>query len=456
MSQTNDTVIEDKIMVSILKEQGYSWGKDTSSYYNPQALYDALARYSPDKAVDVDMTTPEWKRAFAATYKVFAKPKYLNQLIPLYQPEQVYKALKVEKSSGLPAMTSKEDDFWYAYNRAEQVLLGTKAPSPCIALKRSQLGGKVRLVWGYPLEMTIIESRFARPLIATFLERTTTMAFGLSKFVLGGRVAKIDDSYGQTYGLDFSKFDSTVPANLIHAAFDILKTWFDGNDLDALGWDVIEDYFIHTPIVMMNGKCYFGKRHGVPSGSYFTQLIDSIVNTMLQFWLANLEHYSLSWEGFMVLGDDVIISIPREVSLHKLAKHAESIGMIIHPEKSVKRAHFLGATWIKGLPYRCTEEILKKMAYPENYRMYPAKEYLSRFWLAQQLMMQYAASYANVFPMLEKAYGTGNCGMVDESPHFILQAHGVQEWYREIVSGANQWIIEEPTPRRLLSARLMA
>lgn len=427
--------IVDKIMVAVLKEQGYSWEENTSSVYDPNALYDQLQRFSPENSVDVSTDSNSWKRAIAATFKVFAKPKSAPFLRALSSADDVWAALKPEKSSGLPLMTSKGDDFFYAMNRELQVKLGKKSPSPCIAYKRTQLGGKTRLVWGYPLEMTIMESRFARPLIKKFMSITTTMAFGQPKFVLGARVERINSSYGQTYGLDFSKFDSTVPNRLIHLAFSILGTWFSEEDKAKFGWSNIIKYFLYTPIVMPNMKLYRGKKSGVPSGSYFTQLVDSIVNTLVQFWLAEECGYSLNWEKFMVLGDDVIISIPHEIKLEKIAEKLKTIGMIMHPEKTKREAHFLGATWKKGIPYRDIHEIVQKMVYPENYRKYPSSDRYERRILALQLMHQYMASYANVTEMISGFYKTGNLGMIDESPPF-LKAHADVKWDRHHVDNA--------------------
>lgn len=429
--RSEEHTIVDKVMYSVLKEQGFSWSKNTSSKYDPQALFEALERYSPQHARNVNVNTPSWKRAISATYKIFAKRQNLNFLKALDTNEAIMKSLKLEKSSGLPAMSSKEDDFWYAINRAQQVVLGKKTPSPCVCYKRTQIGGKTRMVWGYPLEMTIVESRFAYPLIQLFLDLPTTMAFGQSKFILGSRVEAINQTYGQTYGLDFSKFDSSVPKKLIEVAFSILSTWFTKEQLAEYGWDKIIKYFIHTPIVMPNQKLYLGKKHGVPSGSFFTQLIDSIVNTMVQFWLSEEIGYSLSWEKLLVLGDDVLISIPREVKLEELSDKLSSIGMIMHPDKTKREAHFLGATWKKGIPYRDIKEVLQKMVYPENFRKYPSQDRYERRILAMMLIHQYAASYANVASMLTGFYLTNDMGMIDESPQF-MKSHADVEWKEEV------------------------
>lgn len=450
-----DKNIVDKIMVSILKQQGYSWPENTSSEYDPQALYDSLARYSPNNDVFIDVTTSSWKRAIAATFKIFAKSSYHPYLNPLYTADEMWSAIKPSKSSGLPMMEKKGDDFWYAMNREQQIREGLKVPSPCIANARTQLGGKTRLVWGYPLEMTLLESRFASRLIERYMEMITPMAAGISKFELGGRISSIEGAYGQTYGLDFSKFDSTVPRKLIEIVFSILATWYTEEDRKNLGWDAIVRYFIYTPIVMPNQKLYRGKKFGIPSGSYFTQLVGSITNCLIQFWLAEECGYSLNNEKFLVLGDDVILSIPKEVPLDSLKSKLEMIGMIMNPDKTRTDSHFLGAVWIRGIPYRETTELLQKMVYPENYRKYPSQNTVDRLWLGYQLIMQYSAAYANATQFLMNFFGTGNVDVVDQAP-IGVRAMTKSVWEEYQVS-ALEFIARDPNRvRHSLGARLMA
>ena len=401
---TREKTIVDGILDAVLTQQGFEIEENTSSYYDPKFIFEALARYSPSQSKRVDVNTPEMKRAIAATYKIYAKKKGMPFLKTLKTLTAIRNALKMDKSAGLPFMGKKEDSFFYAIDREKQVRDKIKKAAPCLAMTRTQLGGKVRLVWAFPFEMTIIESRFAWPLIQHFLTANTTMAFGLTKFELGGIIDNIDHSYGVTCGLDFSKFDSTISADLIYLAFQILGTWFTEEEKKEYGWDLIVDYFIHTPIVMPNGRVYFGKKHGVPSGSFFTQLVDSVVNTIVQFYMAARLGYSISKWKFKVLGDDVIISIPAEVSLDNYERVVkEELGLIMNADKTKRYAHFLGATWINGIPYREKGEILQKMKYPERYRVYPEKDKVGKFVCANQIMLQYCSAYANAVNLLPYA-----------------------------------------------------
>lgn len=388
--------IEDTILISILLEQGFRWERDTSSFYEVGALYEALERYSPSKSKRIDMECGHLKGAIRAAYKIMGKPENRQKLRALSTTSEIRKALKMEKSAGLPTLGKKEDNFYYCLNREEQVRKFKKAANACLAQTRTQLGGKIRLVWAYPMEMTIMEARFAAPLIDVFKSFETPMAIAMSTAKLGARVWAIDNLPGSTRALDFSKFDSTIPAALIYKAFDILGTWFSEEEKEQYGWSTVVNYFVHTPICMPNGKIYRGKRHGVPSGSYFTQLIDSVVNIIIQMYMARKLDYTLQAENFMVLGDDVIISIPTHVTTVEYSKVLlEAFGMIVHPDKTKEIAHFLGATWKNGLPYRPLDEVLQKMAYPEMSRIYTGKTFEERRLEAAYIILSYATQYVN-------------------------------------------------------------
>lgn len=99
---------------------------------------------------------------------------------------------------------------------------------------------------------------------------------------------------------DFSNFDSSINSRLISVAFDILRselnfaTYAGGaipykqSSLDTL-WDYIVKYFIHTPHRIGDDDTIRYKHHGVPSGSMFTNLIDTIVSRIILTYLHRVE-----------------------------------------------------------------------------------------------------------------------------------------------------------------------
>jgi hypothetical protein len=392
MSKANTRPVFDDFTAEILSQQGFSWEEDPRSIYDPQQLYTALNRYATQWTANEGLDS-SLEFGFRKAYKIFARPKAWKQLQVLSDSEVQTKALKLAKSAGLPTMKSKRDSLTYAFDREKQIRLGIKAPNPCVAYKRTQKGNKTRLVWGYPLEMTIMESRFARPLIQRMLWMETPMAFGMMKITMGAKIHRYCvEGKGTTVCLDYSKYDTTLSKTMIKQAFRILSTWFSDEDRVEFGWDTVVGYFIGTPIVMPDGHLYTGKDHGVPSGSYFTQMIDSIVNVALCYALSHKFKFKIAHDSLYVLGDDVIMNVVGEVNLGKWGEYLTSkYGLLLHGEEKteVGRAHFLGAYWDKGKPDVPIQELVNKATFPENFRDYGGQPHSG----AEGVLASYASNY---------------------------------------------------------------
>jgi hypothetical protein len=402
MSNPNPTGLFDEFVAEILEQQGFTWEESPRSVYDPQQLYTALERYATDWK-QFEYLDDAMRYGFRKAYAIFAKPKAEATLQPLTDSQVVSKALKLQKSSGLPLMTSKEKSLSYSFDREYQVRLGMKAPNPCVAYKRTQANNKTRLVWGYPLEMTIMESRFARPLINRFMRMQTPMAFGMTKCELGAKLHRYFQTQpGTTVCLDYSKYDSTLSATMIRQAFRILATWFEDADREALGWDTVVRYFINTPIVMPDGHLYKVKHHGVPSGSYFTQMIDSIVNVALCYALRFKFDLRFKPEALYVLGDDVIMQVRKNVDLKKWANYLSEYGLIIHDDEKtvVGQVHFLGAVWHNGKPDAQIEELVNKACFPESFRDYQGQPDTG----AMNVLRSYASSYLSGYRFIPMSF----------------------------------------------------
>lgn len=398
MSKPDPTGLFDDRVAEILEQQGFTVQEDPASVYDPQQLWTALQRFATD---DSQYWDRHLEYGFRKAWKIFSKPKEMDQLSPL-QDTSVVKALKLGKSSGLPLMKTKEQSLVYSFDREQQIRSSLKAPNPCVAYKRTQRGNKTRLVWGYPLEMTIMEARFARPLIDMFKQRSTPMAFAMTKCELGAKIeSHFDNVPGVTVCTDYSKFDSTIPAHFIRRAFKILETWFPKEDRKTLGWDIMVKYFITTPIVMPDGNLYTGKNHGVPSGSYFTQLVDSIVNVAICYALGSRFNFSFRRRSLFVLGDDSMLRVEGKFSVREWAAYVKQFGMCIHDDHKtvIGKNHFLGATWIKGKPDAPTDELSTKAGNPESYRHYDSQDREEPI----SVLRSYAASYLSAWQFIPNA-----------------------------------------------------
>nr|APG78297.1 RdRp [Hubei partiti-like virus 53] len=383
----------DGLTSAILRSQGYHVDGviDPANLYDPEQLYDGLARYA--KAQPGRKDEFQFLEAYNFVYSIFAKPKDEDYLKVLDDIDML-DALKMDKSAGIGLLGSKGANIVIGLRREQMVKKGQKAPNPCQAFARTQRGGKTRLVWGYPLEMTMMEARFARPLIDVFKKGTTPMTIGVPKYAVAAKISCNIKEKGNVYSLDFSKFDSSISEDLIRCAFSILKTWFSPEDRLEGAWGKIVNYFIYTPIVMPNGKLYHGKAKGVPSGSFFTQLVDSIVNLLAIKYATNVQNVDLAAGDILVLGDDSIFGTRKNLSMDKLKDDLAELGLTVNLEKSgINTYHYLGSYWRFGTPHNTRDEIAKRILCPERYRYHGRKSLSDKLDLAVELLENMTANW---------------------------------------------------------------
>lgn len=358
---------------SNLEEQGFQFdvARDNKSIYTPQGLWKGLAKYT--KVPKFNPVGQALDQAIALAKQSFGRKS--GTVEPLKLDEGLLKAIKQSKSSGAPSFTSKGEAFPVDLERAKRIQAGSRAFDPCVGYHRVQhgeSGPKVRLVWGYPLSATLLEAMFARPLISYFIGEDTShpMAFGRRRFEIAAMTQAISNS-GLKVGLDYSGFDSSIHPRLIDHAFDILKSHFDLDDVQEQTWDKIVWYFIHTTILMPDGYVY-KKHQGVPSGSYFTQMVDSIVNFIsVQYIAIRLTGQAIPSGRLFVLGDDSIFSAKEHVPIHRYKQLAAELGLVINTEKSevsnTRQFKFLGHVWDRGLVHRDASDIAKRLVFPEKF-----------------------------------------------------------------------------------------
>lgn len=420
MAHDNDHVIVDDNVKDALVAQGFNIKEEPRSIYHVEALFEALSAYAPGKIPEPTRGTM-YSAGISLARKCFAKPKdrpYL-EILP-FTPETIVKV--TSNPSGSAGITnygcSKAESQTRALERGLQTLLGVKQSEPCIAFKRTQAGKFGRLIWGYPYSETAIEGTVAFPLLEEFKRGHTPMAFAMATGVLGTKLRVASYHHEWAYSLDMSQFDATLSSGLIHNAFSILRTWFDPTAIEPVSgksvreiFDHIEHYFIHTTIVMPNGKIYIGKDHGVPSGSYFTQIVDSICNVIICGTISSRFELNVSRKEIFVLGDDLLFWTNRKMDLDLIAKFAaENLHVKLHgKEKSAiyhydEAIHYLGRDWYQGIPTLSEEEIISKMVYPESFRKY-SKDPRERKRQVHMLLLSYAAVYRNAwniaFPLID-------------------------------------------------------
>lgn len=384
MAQSPGGLVVDNSLRRLFEHQGFSFNTETDnrSIADIPELFVQLGRFAASRFNTLPEGDPLWQQAVDLTFKAFSPYDDQKKFKPLKMDELVIMdAIKMDKASSAPEFTKKGEAFVKDFARAKNLLSRLEnhkpsdkeiKPQPCFAYRRTQFGEekpKTRLVFGYPQSITIIESRFAVPLIDQFLvDRTRPMAIGYSTMEISAKMAKLHNQ-GVVYSLDYSKFDSSISPRLISLAFRILGKWFDMDDEEQRAWNFAQNYFIHTPIIMPDGHVW--KKHsGVPSGSYFTQLVDSVVSFLTINYIS-LKLTGKSAKNTLVLGDDGVFNLDSWYGLEEMSLIAKEIGININAEKSSRHrsyenVHFLGYEWVRGLPSRKLRQLVQQLIFPEK------------------------------------------------------------------------------------------
>lgn len=405
----DNTYVEHDFMVeAVLRAQGISWEPAPRSVYKVSKLFDALTAYTPGNCHHPN-PSEYLSSGIALAYKCFALPKGESKLdvLPLNPSTIDLITSKASASAGLTAYgCTKAAAKTRAIERGLQTLEGIKKPEPCLAFKRTQANDKTRLVWGYPYAMTAIEGLVAWPINQRFKGGCTPMAFAMPSGALGTKIRVASYHKEWAYSLDMSQYDASLSTYLINKAFDIIKTWFNLDQVEPVSgktvgqiFKLVEDYFIHTPIVMPDGRVYYGKDHGVPSGSFFTQIVDSICNVIICGTISARFNLHANRREIFVLGDDLLFFSNRRVDLDLIARFAQQeLGVKMHgSEKSAifrfdSAIHFLGRDWENGIPDLDLAEVVKKMVYPESHRKY-SRDKKEAERQCKLMLLSYSAQY---------------------------------------------------------------
>lgn len=292
-----DSIFNSKTSMSLMNENLVQLELQNRSKYGPRSIAkpwkdrkeSVLYSFGEGISIPAYRTEPQFSKS-------------LNKLRPI-SVDKALSYLKNSTNSGLPLYTKKGLAKSWVSAHFESDL---RTEWPCVMFTRTQESGKTRLVWGYPMSLTLEESCFYRPLL-DFQKREKWRSALLGPDVVDENVTDLVNSAilrGKSLlSMDFSLYDATAKKNLQFRAFEYIKSLFQKEYGKRL--DFIRDRFCNigllTPDGVINGP------HGVPSGSTFTNEVDSII----QYQLARSSSYVFS-ENMQIQGDDGLYSISSE------------------------------------------------------------------------------------------------------------------------------------------------
>lgn len=228
---------------------------------------------------------------------------------------------------------------------------------------------KTRVVCMYDLMSIILELKYAKP-FQKVLARKPYYAGGKdpndTSSIIGGYRARSKT----WWSIDYSSYDMTLSSWLIEDVFDCIKEAFQF--VDDREWNIIVHDFIHKDFVINEGVVHSDK--GVPSGSMFTQIVDSLANMlMVKTYFASIG----SECNMITMGDDnLIFSNLEESRVEELASYLnKNFGVMVNADKSStgtrkKDPEFLSRFWRHNGQWRHPNLLISRMLFPERFRDY--------------------------------------------------------------------------------------
>jgi hypothetical protein len=228
----------------------------------------------------------------------------------------------------------------------------------------------------------IAETQFAKPL-QHFMHDRKFYAMGKDPNELTSLVLTTVGWYPKWYSVDYSHYDQSIPSWLIRDAFELLFACFNTDDQRNWRWlfDIVVNDFIHKDFISQGGKVVHSDS-GVPSGSMFTSMIDTVCNAiMIHTYVNSLQEKSedkLRYEC-IICGDDNLICTNFDIDLDHMSSYLlHNFGITMDPNKTVKSEkfqqapEFLSRIWHSNGAYRPPRVLLAKVCYPERFRDYHA------------------------------------------------------------------------------------
>jgi len=319
--------------------------------------------------------------------------------------------------SGAPYFTRNGDVLDRASDLARKISEGHRGFDPYVAGRRVQRGSagpKTRLVWMASLPTTIVGTRFSKPVFAGLVRRRP-FSFGLRQVEKAALVEEFKSRFKFVYSIDFSGFDSSLPARMIDDAFGIAKSHLDMDDADLDLWDRYKSDFIHSRLITPSGDIYQVHK-GIPSGSAFTTIIGSLCNLIaLNYILIRVMGRTVGADRVQIQGDDAIIGLNTFVPLSEMGAVAAELGLTLSVEKSLVTGelgesnppvHYLGYSWKNGQPHKDMHDVIASLVFPERHERRPDGISLLRLFSSMQNSVENYEAFRRVYsnPSIMQAF----------------------------------------------------
>lgn len=265
------------------------------------------------------------------------------------------------------------------------ILIGSRTQSPppfdnlsgerkVHTMAEAALRKKTRLVSMIDIYQICAELKFAKP-FQQKLVRAEWYSGGKSDRYIGNQIYRYKRRYTKFISLDYSSYDQSISAWMIREAFDVIREAFDSHEFDEELFKIIREDFINKVFITPDGLVEAHK--GVPSGSMWTQIIDSIVNRLMIDTYMNA--IKCSDYRMLIMGDDNLIFINQDIDITSMSDYLmRNFGCEMNPSKvdfglTSGDIVYLSRYWRDDGVWRHPNVLIAKLCYPERFRDYRSK-----------------------------------------------------------------------------------
>lgn len=435
---------------NLVDKEGYSFSRNLKLYDHTQ---EAMERF-----IAPDHPSFRWNENYQQSLKwlknLFSKTKLIPQR---YESDDDIRAAlpKINTHSGytyiISGLKKKGDNIDGLYNklkhRKNSIRKGIAVEStPVLVAFRTQASGefeddgsrtntckhKTRIVSMYDLLNVVLELQFSNP-IQQYMNSLDQYAGGKDEGQIGAIIHNYAHKHKKFMSIDYSSFDQTISSWLIEDAFDVLACAFPRmTDGQRKEFNQIVNNFIHKDFILAEGVLHSDK--GVPSGSMFTQIIDTVVN-----WIVILTYFNSKSQtcDMIAMGDDNAIFCDEKESIKDLATYvSKNFGLIVKVDDKSNEGltvesdvKFLSRYWSPGGPWKHPNQLVSRLLFPERFRDYTHEVQpqhvifayiltyergMSQLMNVSQFLRDYPIGALNVFKNVDSRYVPGSLAYIRE------------------------------------------
>nr|DAD54823.2 TPA_asm: RNA-dependent RNA polymerase [Quinoa-associated deltapartitivirus 2] len=325
------------------------------SYYLREKHMDAILQYKTPNTPLTRLDTEVWQEAIDAVKNELSSLRNSRALSVITDLDQIYYVQS--SAAGYGYIGAKGDIYGVNHDRAirrakatlysatardgEGIEYTIRQTVPDVGYTRTQLADlnektKVRGVWGRAFHYILLEGTSARPLLESIMQGDTFIMIGCNPVIdVPRKLSEIAGNPNVKWmtAIDWSQFDATVSRFEMNTAFDIIKEKITFPDFDTeMAFELSRQLFIHKKIAAPDGRIYWSHK-GIPSGSYYTSIIGSIVNRLRIEYLWRFKFYE-GPEYCYTLGDDSLIGYKEYWDPNEIADLAKQLNWIMNPSKT--------------------------------------------------------------------------------------------------------------------------